>query len=109
MSKALDFAVGVLAADRITQLVVEDEITRPIREAVERRFPDSKLAYLVACKACVSVWAGLAVSSRKMPRPVVSALALSAATLLLAEQNERIGAVVATYRRANSGAVQGRV
>lgn len=76
---ALEFGIRTAAAWRITKLVTEDEIARPFREAVARKWPDSKVAYLVECPACVSVWAGLAAAV--MPRPLASALASSAGTL----------------------------
>lgn len=75
----LGVAVAVAATHRLTTLVVEDEITRPIREAISRRWPGSRLEYLVGCPACTSVWAGMAVFVA--PRWVRGALALSAGTL----------------------------
>lgn len=98
----------LLAVERLTRLVVEDELTRPIREGVEKRWPGSKLSYLVNCKACVSLWAALALSSGKVPKPLISALAASSAVLLLDRTDERIGALVAAYKRKanNNGAVQ---
>lgn len=68
--------VEVAATARITRLVVEDEIFRPVREGIEDwAGPDSKLTYLVNCPYCVSVWAGSAV--QVLPDWVVKALALS--------------------------------
>lgn len=89
-----EVAGAVLAADRATQLVTEDEITRPLREAVQRRWPNSRIAYAVGCRACISVWAGLALSSGKVPRTVSWALALSAAAGLVRTTDERIGELV---------------
>ena len=64
------------AVTRLTQLVVEDEITREFREWVEEKTgPDSKLTYLVNCPYCTSVWAGLVVPI--LPRFARRALALS--------------------------------
>ena len=74
-------AVDVAAVWRLTRLVTEDEIVAPIRDAISRRWPDSRLEYLVHCPYCVSVWAGLAVASGLVPRPVRYALALSAGTI----------------------------
>lgn len=71
----------VAATWRITRLVTEDEIAAPLRRWVGRRWPDSKASYLVNCPYCVSVWAGLAVSSGLIPRLVVRGLALSAGAL----------------------------
>lgn len=102
--------IKLLAVDRIVQLIVDDEITRPIREGVEKRWPGSKLAYLVSCKACVSVWAGLVVSVGILPKPILSALAASDVVLLIDRNDERVGALVAAYRKkaGNSGAVQAK-
>lgn len=102
-SNLLRAAAAVLATDRLTRLITEDEISRPVREDIARRWPDSRIAYLVTCKACVSVWTGLLVSSGKLPARVVSALALSGAVLFTDRQEDRLGAVVATYRRNRSG------
>lgn len=94
-----DGALKLMAVDRLVQLVVDDEITRPVREWVDKKWPESKISYLVNCKACVSVWAGLAVSVGKMPHWVISALAASDAVLLIDRNDERLGALVAAYRK----------
>lgn len=94
-----DLIRDTLAVYRLTRLVTEDEITRPLRERVARRWPDSKLAYFVTCPYCVSVWAGLVVSSGIVPRRVRWALTLSGATALIEDQNDRLGAVVASVQR----------
>lgn len=94
-----DWAIKLLAVDRLVQLIVDDELTRPLREMVEQRWPESKLSYLVSCKACVSLWAGLAVSTGKIPRWVLSALAASDVVLLIDRNDERIGALVTAYRK----------
>lgn len=76
----LEFAIRIAAAWRITRLVVDDEITRELRDAVRDHFgEDSKWTYLVNCPYCVSVWAGLA--SMFMPRWMAGSLAASAGTL----------------------------
>lgn len=78
------FLVRAAAAWRITELVVEDEVSREAREWVDQHAPD-KLRYLVSCKRCVSVWAGFAVLYL-LPRRWVYALAASAVTMLVEEQ-----------------------
>lgn len=76
----LELVIRVAAAWRLTRLVVDDEITRPLREKVEEvAGPDSKWTYLVNCPYCVSVWAGLV--AVVLPRPIASGLAASAGTL----------------------------
>lgn len=94
-----DWCIKLLAVDRLVQLVVDDEISRPAREWVGNRWPGSKFAYLITCKACVSVWAGLVVSTGKVPRWVLSALAASDVVLLIDRTDERVGALVTAYRK----------
>lgn len=52
--------VDALAVHRITKLVIDDEITEPIRQMVWKRFPPetTKIGYLTTCPWCVSIWAG---------------------------------------------------
>lgn len=81
----------MLAARRLTQLITEDEITKPLREAIlqwgERHKEGSwqdRLAYLVSCPACTSVWAAgviLVASRTPYARHLVKVLAVSQATL----------------------------
>ena len=76
---------AALAIARLTSLVAEDELTAPLRTAVEdwaRRNPDSvlrdRLAYLTSCSRCVSVWAAGAVligQKTRAGRPLVAVLA----------------------------------
>jgi hypothetical protein len=75
----LDVAIDILATKRVVRLVVEDEVMRPVREILGKK--DPRLAYLVGCKACSSVWAGL-INVYLMPRSVKVALALSEAAIL---------------------------
>lgn len=96
ISRALTLSISALATYRLTKLVVSDEITASLRERVFDKFggPDtSKVAYLVSCPHCVSVYAGLAVSFARMiaPRPselVLEGLALSAVTGIMAERED---------------------
>lgn len=78
--KITELAIDIAATRRITTLVVNDEITRPMREWVTEHYPDSRVTYLVNCPHCVSVWAGAAIGSGLVPRWVKLALALSAST-----------------------------
>lgn len=80
-------AVGGLAVHRLTRLLVEDEILRPVRERIA---PDdeSRLAYFVTCPWCVSIyvavgWAGLSTVAPRAARAVGAVLAWSAASGLL--------------------------
>lgn len=80
--------VGALAVYRVTRLVVEDTIADPIRNRIVEAAPEGRLAYLVTCPWCVSVWvaagwAGLAVAAPAVAAPVGAALAWSAAAGLL--------------------------
>jgi hypothetical protein len=89
-----------LATQRLTQLVTEDELTRPVREAInswaagaeEFSFKD-RVATLASCPACISVWAGGAVliaSRFKVGQPLVRILAGSGVALLLTAAKERL-------------------
>lgn len=77
---ALDLLTDVLATARITRLVTEDEIAQPLRDAMEQSGSE-KLEYLATCPYCVSVWAGLLVTLKIVPKPVRRALALSEAVV----------------------------
>lgn len=74
--------VDALATWRLTRAVTIDEINAPLRDAVHKRWPGSLAAYYVDCPHCVSTWAGVAVATRVLPRPVVYGLALSGAVSL---------------------------
>lgn len=52
-----DLLLGAAAVYRLTRLVTEDEILRPWRERLTAAAPTGRLAYLVTCPWCVSVWA----------------------------------------------------
>lgn len=78
--KLLDLIVDVLATKRLVRLIVQDEITRPVREMAGRK--DPRLAYLVGCKSCSSVWAAL-LNIYVMPRSVKVALAVSESVILI--------------------------
>lgn len=83
--------IQALAIARLTRLIAQDEITQPVREAVARlddkhqSVVTEKLAYLVSCTQCVSVWAAGAVllgSRYRWAKPIVGILAGSQAALL---------------------------
>jgi hypothetical protein len=62
--KPLDLLLDGLATERITRLVVDDEITADIREWVWKNHSpeDTKIGYFLTCPFCVSIWAGGAVA-----------------------------------------------
>lgn len=75
-----ELVIRTAAAWRLTRLVVDDEITRELRDAVAAKHGHgSKLTYLVNCPYCVSVWAGLIAAV--LPRRAAGALALSSGTI----------------------------
>lgn len=51
----MNTAVRLLAAYRLTRLVVADEITKDARRAIQRRVPE-KVAYLLGCPWCASMY-----------------------------------------------------
>lgn len=83
----------MLAARRLTQLITEDKITEPLRlpilrwgERHEEGTWQDRIAYLVSCPACTSVWAaGAILVANRLPyvRHLVSVLAISQATLAI--------------------------
>jgi hypothetical protein len=77
-SLVLDLTLDVAATRRLTSIITEEEISRPMREWVSEHLSGSKLEYLVNCPHCVSVWAGAAIGSGIVPRWAKLALALSA-------------------------------
>lgn len=79
MNIYLYIAILIAAATRVVLLITSDEITRPIRERVENRWPGSQLSYLVSCERCISMWSALLVLL--LPDPVNYVLALSGAVI----------------------------
>lgn len=74
-----ELILNILATKRVTRLVVEDEITRPVRVWVEEH--NEPMGYLVRCPACISFWAALLVLV--LPRFLRVALAASEAVTML--------------------------
>lgn len=85
--------IAALATQRLTQLLVEDELTRPVRKLIEdwaegappNSFKD-RVAVLSSCPACMSVWSGGAIvlaSRFPLGRVLVGVLAASSAALLV--------------------------
>ena len=84
---ALEVVLDALATYRLTRLVVEDEITAPLREKLWRHFDpgDTRIGYLFTCPWCVSFWVGAGVVCARTVAPktwggVARVLAFSAAT-----------------------------
>lgn len=87
-----------LASARLTQLVVDDTITEPVRAAVQGKAQESaawaQVDEAVNCHACTSIWAGAGVLTAEHAGPVgrflVRVLALSQAALAVKSLIERI-------------------
>lgn len=115
MKTPLDAVILGLAAARLTQLVVDDEITEPVRVEIQQRVHRGRPAKIgagplgsnlidphpgwdavdtiVNCHACMSVWAGagaLAAEQTGVGRFLVRVLALSQAALAVKSLIERI-------------------
>ncbi len=100
MTDPLELAVDALACWRITRLVTEDGITAPIRgrildwaldQGADARPKHPKLAELIECPHCVSVYAaaGVLAARRYTPGlwdPLARLLAFSAVAGIVAEQ-----------------------
>lgn len=92
--------VVVLATQRLTQLVTEDELTRPLRDAIDSWATGAaeftvkdRVATLTGCSACVSVWAGagiLLASRWRVGRVLVRILAASGAALIVDAGRQRL-------------------
>lgn len=92
-----------LAVWRLTELIVEDQVSRPFRDAIANRWPGTPLAYLVTCKRCVSVWAAAVVLL--IPAWLCEALALSSVTIWLNDwRDDQASAALA--RRMSRGRVR---
>jgi len=107
---ALKLTVLGLAAARLTRLVVDDEITEPLRRRIQAQAETAEYAppparnvlsnlkegldTAVNCHACTSVWAGGGVLAAESAGPVgrflVRALALSQSALLVKAVIDRI-------------------
>lgn len=93
----LDLLIDTLATERLTRLVVDDELTAPIREYVWKNHPpeETKIGYFLTCPFCASIWAGgVAVLARTVAprswRLVGTTLALSGAVSLMRETLDRL-------------------
>jgi hypothetical protein len=88
-------AVGALAVHRLTRLVIEDEVTSPVRARI-RRWSDGTaerpahpaVSYFLTCPWCVSVWvaagwATLTATAPAVAAPAGAVLAWSSAAGLL--------------------------
>lgn len=57
MIVAAVFLFLLLAVMRVTRIVTKDEIAAPFRRWATRKYGDeSKMAYLVHCRWCASIW-----------------------------------------------------
>jgi hypothetical protein len=76
-----ELLVDALAVARVTRLVTEDEISRPLREASVKLDPSmNHLGYLTSCPSCVSVWVAIVfevIPRKYVPRRLRAALAVS--------------------------------
>lgn len=85
-----DLVEDALATHRLTKLVLDDQLTAPVRDWVFKRFPpeSTRLGYLLTCPWCASIWLGAGVTTARFVaprawRPIARLLALSSATGLL--------------------------
>jgi hypothetical protein len=93
-----------LAVWRLVEILTEDEVSRPLRDQVAKRWPGSQAAYLLTCKRCVSVWAGLVVLI--LPEWLITALGWSTVTIWLNDWREARASAALTRRMAASGTVR---
>lgn len=77
-----------LAAYRITKLVIDDEITRELREKIMERIEgNEKLEYLATCPWCISIYAGVAVVVIEKAVPELNTVLASSAITGLVYSN----------------------
>lgn len=96
--------IKALATWRLTSLIVDDEVSRPLRELVARRWPGSKAAYLATCPRCVSVWAAAMVLL--IPAWLCDVLALSSITIALNDWRDSRASAALTARMAAAHGVR---
>lgn len=90
MKTLVNALIAYLATRRLTSLMVEDKITEDIREKFWEMFPpeEKKLGYLVTCRKCSSMWAGvmalclLTLGNNLLGKAIATALALSEASII---------------------------
>lgn len=85
-----ELAIRGLATYRLSRLVVEDEITEPLREKIWKKHPPTtRLGYLITCYWCSSIYAASALEISRIIAPkttqrVETVLALSAVAGIVA-------------------------
>ncbi|AKJ72546.1 hypothetical protein PP301_gp008 [Gordonia phage GMA2] len=82
----LRYAVMALAAHRITTLIIEDEISSPIRDRVLDSTDNYMVRYLLTCHKCMSVWSAFVVillGHGSLGRVLLNTMALSEAAILI--------------------------
>jgi hypothetical protein len=100
-----NFLTRTAACWRLVELVTIDEVARPPREAIAKRWPGSRVAYLVQCPRCVSVWAAAVVLI--LPEWLTRVLAFSAVTIAADEWRDHAAQrALATRMAAARGTVR---
>ena len=74
----MNLVLDLLAVHRLTRLITRDEITEPLRETIEKEIGTAvdakiitaatadRLAYLIRCDWCASIWAaGFALAMKR--------------------------------------------
>jgi len=96
VSDWLLYLLFALSVFRVARLLAQEELARPLRERVARKFgPESRWTYLVECPLCLSIWIGALTVPFVMIWPdnrvviaVLFVLAASALTVLLINKGE---------------------
>jgi len=97
----LEAATIIAATARLSALIAQDEITEPIRQKVDQwaldapyGSPRERVAYLLSCSRCSSIWAAGIVmalwSSGNAGRALVRLLAVSQSALIVLDAQERL-------------------
>ena len=96
MTDWLLYLLFALSVYRVARLLAQEELARPARERVARKFgPESRWTYLAECPLCLSIWIGvLGVPfvviwpDNRVVIAVLFVLAASALTVLLINKGE---------------------
>lgn len=96
-----DLAINLAASRRLTRLITEDEITRPIRES-HTVTSHEKISYLLNCPICIGVYTSAVVTLSsilfpKASKPFRYFLALAELQATLTELESQRAALVQDY------------
>lgn len=89
----MKFVRDILATKRLTRLLIDDVILEDFRNKIFEKWDpeDHKLAYLLTCSKCASVWLAALVVSGIIPGKVLDLLAYSEASVIAGDIVDALG------------------